>query len=45
MPPALGVWNLNHWTTKEVPLEVFRNILAKSRSEKEKKKGGVVGER
>ena len=38
MPLALGVWSLNHWTTKEVPLEVLRNIPAKSRREKEKKK-------
>ena len=43
MPPGLGVWNLNHWTTKEVPLEVFRNIPAKSRSEKEKKRWGGWG--
>ena len=20
MPPALGAWSLNHWTTREVPL-------------------------
>ena len=37
-------WSRNHWTTKEVPLEVFRNIPAKSRPEKEKKRWGGWGE-
>ena len=22
-PPALGVWSLSHWTTREVPYYVF----------------------
>ena len=24
MPPPLGVWNLNHWTTREVLLLSFK---------------------
>ena len=23
MPPAVGVWSLNHWTTREVPITLF----------------------
>ena len=23
MPPAVEVWSLNHWTTREVPLSFF----------------------
>ena len=23
MPPALEAWSLNHWTSKEVPMEGF----------------------
>ena len=23
MSPALGSWSLNHWTTREVPREIF----------------------
>jgi hypothetical protein len=27
MPPALGVWSLNHWTTREVPILTSWSLL------------------
>ena len=27
MPPALEAWNLNHWTTREVPRSFFKNLF------------------
>ena len=27
MPPAVGAWSLNHWTTREVPLHFFLSNL------------------
>ena len=29
MPPALGAWSLNHWTTREVPITASFNKLTK----------------
>ena len=26
MPPALGVWNLNHWSIREVLFKTFPNV-------------------
>ena len=31
MSPALGVWNLNHWTTREVPHPLFLPSSAKEK--------------
>ena len=30
MPPAVGAWSLNHWTTREVPLHFFLSNLLSS---------------
>ena len=28
MPPAVKVWSLNHWTSKEIPVRYFFNVLS-----------------
>ena len=27
VPPALGQWSLNHWTTREIPHVAFLNLV------------------
>ena len=40
-PPALGVWSLSHWTTKEVPRTIL-NYLGGSMSSRECRSKGIV---
>ena len=28
IPPALGAWSPNHWTTREVPMKYILKIIA-----------------
>ena len=28
MPPAVEAWNLNHWTIREVPGEMFQQLIS-----------------
>ena len=42
-PPALGVWSLSHWTTREVPGQCFWQGLFLLRHSANRYAGGSVG--
>ena len=38
MPPALGTWSLNHWTTREVPTNLLIFNITCTRTSHDKRK-------